>query len=149
MKCPECNATIRKGSKFCSNCGTKIQYIEFDEDDEEFDEDDEEFDEDDKDDLVNSAKQGDDSAQLHLGLKFYLGEGVEKDYDLSFAYLSSAAKYGNEDAKEALEKLFPDNQEEYEQEYYQKEEQKSEEHSIIGDAFVHIGGHILKHIIES
>ena len=54
-----------------------------------------------------AAEQGHEKAQLLLGLKYSLGDGVEEDEAESLKWIRKAAKQGNEDAQAYLKRCYP------------------------------------------
>ena len=52
-----------------------------------------------------AAEQGSVNAQRNLGLKYFNGEGIPKDYVQAYAWFNIAAAQGNEKAKINLETI--------------------------------------------
>lgn len=58
--------------------------------------------------LLKSAKQGNDSAQIYLGLMYEEGKGVRQDYTKASEYYLKAAKQNNSEAQIFLGKMYED-----------------------------------------
>ncbi len=56
--------------------------------------------------LRRTAEQGDIDAQAKLGMMYYLGKGVPKDYTEAFTWLSLAAEQGNSSAQTMLGSMY-------------------------------------------
>lgn len=54
---------------------------------------------------IDAAKQGDVDAQYNVGLYYYRGQGVEKNFTQALYWFTKAAEQGHEGAKETLQEL--------------------------------------------
>lgn len=62
--------------------------------------------------LEDMARSGDPSGQFHLGIAYYRGEGCERNTQEAIRWLKAAAAQGNADAREVLELMQEDSNQE-------------------------------------
>lgn len=55
--------------------------------------------------LIKQAEQGDTEAQFQLGLAYYNGDGINKNYSKAYYWFLKAIEQGNNDAQNYLENL--------------------------------------------